>query len=239
MTKTPPSDPKVLADMLDKLISMASDEKQLSFADLVKATGLDPARDFVGASLRNLDFRDEDLRAFNFSEADLTGADFRRANVAGVRFARSNLTGAIGLPDEMALAVEAAVDAAPAVQEKELTAQQWFERALAAVDIDERLRFYTEAIRLEPDYANAFNNRSSVRRDKGDLDGALQDSTEAIRLKSDHALAFINRGNARSGKGDLDGALQDFDEGHPAPAGLCQRLLQPGTPPRPRLLRSS
>jgi tetratricopeptide (TPR) repeat protein len=75
-----------------------------------------------------------------------------------------------------------AAGAAPAVHEGELTAQQWFERGFAAVDIDERLRFYSEAIRLKPDYAFAFNNRGNARRAKGDIEGALQDFNEAIRL---------------------------------------------------------
>jgi hypothetical protein len=67
-----------------------------------------------------------------------------------------------------------AAGAAPAVHEGELTAQQWFERGVAAVDIDERLRFYNEAIRLKPDFAAAFNNRGLARRAKGDIEGALQ-----------------------------------------------------------------
>ena len=77
---------------------------------------------------------------------------------------------------------KAAAGVAPAVQEEELTAQQWFERGFAAVDIDEKLRFYNEAIRLKPDYADAFNNRGNVRSAKGDSEGALQDHNEAIRL---------------------------------------------------------
>jgi tetratricopeptide (TPR) repeat protein len=107
---------------------------------------------------------------------------------------------------------KAAADAAPAVQEEELTAQQWFERGLAVADIDEQLRFYSEAIRLKPDYADAFNNRGIARRWKGDLEGALQDYNEAIRLKPDFAEAFNNRGEARRDKGDEEGALQDFNE---------------------------
>jgi tetratricopeptide (TPR) repeat protein len=104
-----------------------------------------------------------------------------------------------------------AAGAAPAVQEEELTAQQWFERGLAAVDIDERLRFYSEAIGLKPDSA-AFNNRGAARSDKGDIEGALQDYTEAIRLKPDDADAFYNRGVAHYAKGDIEGALQDYNE---------------------------
>jgi Flp pilus assembly protein TadD len=107
---------------------------------------------------------------------------------------------------------KAEADAAPTVQEEELTAQQWFERGFAAADPDEQLRFYSKAIRLKPDYADAFNNRGIARYDKGDLDGALQDYNEAIRLKPDYVDALINRGIARYSRGDLDGAVQDYNE---------------------------
>ena len=55
----------------------------------------------------------------------------------------------------------------------------WLRKAI----VDERLRFYTEAIRLKPDYADAFNNRGLARRDKGDLEGADEDFKKAERLK--------------------------------------------------------
>jgi Flp pilus assembly protein TadD len=105
---------------------------------------------------------------------------------------------------------KAAAGAAPAVHKEELTALQWFERGFAAVDIDEKLRFYNEAIRLKPDYFRALNNRGVTRHVKGDRDGALQDLSEAIRLKPDEAFAFYNRAKARGD--DLEGALQDYDE---------------------------
>ena len=59
------------------------------------------------------------------------------------------------------------------------------------------LQDYTEAIRLEPDNADAFLNRGIARADKGDVDGALQDYTEAIRLKPDDAEANRRRRPAR------------------------------------------
>jgi Flp pilus assembly protein TadD len=107
---------------------------------------------------------------------------------------------------------KAAADAAPAVQEEELTAQQWFERGFAAAGVDEQLRFYSEAIRLKPDYADAFVNRGIARGDKGDVEGELRDYNEAIRFKPDSAEAFYNRGLARHDKGDLEGAIQDYNE---------------------------
>jgi formylglycine-generating enzyme required for sulfatase activity len=49
---------------------------------------------------------------------------------------------------------QAAAGATPAVQEKELMAQQWFEQGFNAADIAEKLRYYNQAIRLKPDYAD-------------------------------------------------------------------------------------
>jgi tetratricopeptide (TPR) repeat protein len=105
-----------------------------------------------------------------------------------------------------------AADAAPPVQEKELTAQQWYERGLNAADLDERLRFYTEAIRLKPDYAAAFYFRGSTRDKMGDPEGALKDYNEAIRLKSDDSSVFFFRGYVREKQGDLEGAILDYNE---------------------------
>jgi tetratricopeptide (TPR) repeat protein len=105
-----------------------------------------------------------------------------------------------------------AADAAPAVQEEELTAQQWFELGFAASDLAEKVRLYSEAVRLKPDFAEAFANRGLVRRYKGDVEGAMQDLNVAIRLKPNLVETFYNRGNLRRDKGDVEGAMQDLNE---------------------------
>jgi tetratricopeptide (TPR) repeat protein len=107
---------------------------------------------------------------------------------------------------------QAAADIAPTVQEKELTAQQWFERGFDTKDLDEKVRFYGQAIRLNRDFAEALNNRGFARHAKGDLEGALSDYNEAIRLKRNYAVGFLNRGITRKAKGDMEGALQDYNE---------------------------
>ena len=109
---------------------------------------------------------------------------------------------------------QTAAQAAPAVQDRELTAQQWFEQALSAQlkrDFEGALRDYDEAIRLSPNFAEVYNNRGNTRHDQGDLEGALRDYNEAIRLRPD-APMFYNRGIARYDQGDLEGALQDYNE---------------------------
>ena len=103
-----------------------------------------------------------------------------------------------------------ATKAAPAVAERELMAERWFERGADATDADTKLAFYTEAIRLKPHYAAAFFNRGVVRRARKNFDGAVADYTEAIRLKPDDAEAFSNRADALRARGDLAGALADL-----------------------------
>src|SRR3954462_14126554 len=95
-----------LGEILDRLVEEASGETPASFAALAKEAGLDPARDFVGASLREIDLRGEDLRGFDFSKADLVGADLRGANTEGVSFSGADITGCLGLPRDVLPASE-------------------------------------------------------------------------------------------------------------------------------------
>jgi tetratricopeptide (TPR) repeat protein len=105
-----------------------------------------------------------------------------------------------------------AVAGVPAVAEEELTAQQWFERGFDATELEEKLRFYSAAIRLKLDFPEAFYNRGWVRDEKGELDGAISDYSEAIRLRPDYAEAFNNRGITLRHFGDIERALSDYDQ---------------------------
>jgi 4-hydroxy-3-methylbut-2-en-1-yl diphosphate reductase len=89
-----------LEEILDRTIRLGQRQSYVSFRTLVEAAGLDPACDFVGASLRDMDFRDEDLTGFDFSDSDLTGADFRRAILKDVSFRGAVLVGTIGIGEE-------------------------------------------------------------------------------------------------------------------------------------------
>ena len=95
---------------------------------------------------------------------------------------------------------------APTVPEGALTAEQSLERGINAQcegDLEGALQDFDEAIRLNPDLAMAFSNRSNIRGEQGDLEGAMRDCDEAIRIQPD-CVAFNNRGNARRAKGDLE-----------------------------------
>ncbi|MEM9955360.1 MAG: tetratricopeptide repeat protein, partial [Chloroflexota bacterium] len=98
--------------------------------------------------------------------------------------------------------------------ENELSAEEWLQRGFDLNDnSQEELDYYTQAIQLKPDYAEAYNNRGIVRKAQGDLNGAIQDYTESIRLNnSELHLPYNNRGNAYEVQGDLDTAIQDYNQ---------------------------
>jgi tetratricopeptide (TPR) repeat protein len=105
---------------------------------------------------------------------------------------------------------QAAASAAPTVTQDALSAQEWFERGFNAEDREEKLYYYNQAIRLKPDFADAYNNRGLLLKQAGDVDGAIADHTKAIELNPEHGLAYYNRGISRDDKGDLDGAIEDY-----------------------------
>ncbi len=113
--------------------------------------------------------------------------------------------------NEVAYAHQLAATSAPAVEDEELAAHQSFERGFESTDLAEQIHFLTQAIRLKPDYAEAFNNRGLARSDQGDFSGAREDYDTAIRLKPGDFEAFNNRGLLRRAQGDLAGAREDFD----------------------------
>jgi tetratricopeptide (TPR) repeat protein len=113
---------------------------------------------------------------------------------------------------EAAMAQQAAASTAPVVREEKLSAQTHFERGFAATSPNEKIRFYTEAIRLQPAFPEAYNNRAIAYQAKGEIAEALADLDEAIRFKPTYATAYYNRGITRYDKGDLAGALKDYDE---------------------------
>ncbi len=73
---------------------------------------------------------------------------------------------------------------------------------------------YTEAIRLNPNYANAYNDRGNARYYLGDKQGAIADYTQALRFnpKNDNSKAatYISRALARIFSGDKQGARADL-----------------------------
>ncbi|MEB3831869.1 CHAT domain-containing protein, partial [Phormidium sp. CCY1219] len=76
---------------------------------------------------------------------------------------------------------------------------------------EEAIASYNEAIRLQPDFAVAYNNRGIAQRNLGQHEEAIASYNEAIRLQPDYAVAYFNRGNAQDNLGQYEEAIASFD----------------------------
>jgi tetratricopeptide (TPR) repeat protein len=74
----------------------------------------------------------------------------------------------------------------------------------------ESAELFERAIRFNPNYAGAYNNRGSTYGNLMNYDAALADFTRALELAPNHAGAYSNRGNAYHNLKDYDAALADF-----------------------------
>ena len=93
----------------------------------------------------------------------------------------------------------------------ELTANDWFEKGLAATEADDQIACYSFSLQLDPSLDGAYNNRGSAYVKKGDYDRAIADFSRALQIVPNNALAYNNRGAAYNNKGDLDRAMTDFN----------------------------
>ncbi len=106
----------------------------------------------------------------------------------------------------------AQAESEPQVTETQLSAQEYFEQALARPedDLDTKIADYDEALRLNPRYADALINRGNSLANKGNPKGAIADYNEVLRLNPLDADAYYNRGNTRYNQNDLEGAIADY-----------------------------
>ncbi len=82
------------------------------------------------------------------------------------------------------------------------------------IPCSESIRFFTSAVRSDPQAAWAYAWRALVWYDKDELDIAIADYSESLQLDAQDAVTFDNRGIAWLEKKDYDRALADFSQAH-------------------------
>ena len=88
-------------------------------------------------------------------------------------------------------------------------ALQQGEEAYRNGDFDLAIQCATDAIRLDPTSARAYDDRGMAYYRKGQYDAAIADLTAAIRLNPNYALAYSNRSLPYVNKGQYDQAIAD------------------------------
>ncbi len=71
---------------------------------------------------------------------------------------------------------------------------------------------YSKAIRLNPDYVEAYVKRGKLNLFQRNYELAIDDYTEVIRLKPDYVEAYGNRGFAKTEIENYESAIEDYNE---------------------------
>ena len=99
-----------------------------------------------------------------------------------------------------------------------ITAVDWVNVALLLFDGEKftdpqkAIEWLNEAIRLNPDYADAYNYRGGVYSQLGQYDRAIQDNNEAIRLTPNYFWGFYFRGDVYVRLKQYQRAIEDYNE---------------------------
>ncbi len=78
--------------------------------------------------------------------------------------------------------------------------------------MDEAILEFSEALRLEPGYADVHNNLGKALASQGKLGEAIAEYSVAVRIKPDFAEAHYNLGSALAGQGRMDDAVAQYSE---------------------------
>ena len=69
-----------------------------------------------------------------------------------------------------------------------------------------------QAIKINPNYSEAYAKRGFIRSKLGDKQAAIADFNQAIKINPNFAIAYHQRGNTRSDLGDKQAAIADFQQ---------------------------
>jgi len=78
--------------------------------------------------------------------------------------------------------------------------------------IKEAIDHCNEAIRLVPDYVDAYNNRGIIYDRLGQYQLAIENYNKAIAIKTDYAYAYYNRGIVYAKTGQYQLAIEDYNK---------------------------
>jgi len=99
-------------------------------------------------------------------------------------------------------------------------AADWLDKANALwdapggkfTDPKKAIEYLNNAIKLKPDYVEAYNSRGLAYFNLGQYQRATKDYNNALRLKPDNAYAYYNRGTAYRYLGKHQRAIDDYNE---------------------------
>ena len=80
------------------------------------------------------------------------------------------------------------------------------------MQFDAAIDSYKQALKIKPDYAEAYYNMGVALNDKGDPEAAIESYKQALKIKPDYAEAYNNIGIVLKGQGDLEAAIDSYKQ---------------------------
>jgi tetratricopeptide (TPR) repeat protein len=71
---------------------------------------------------------------------------------------------------------------------------------------------YKQALKIKPDYAEAYYNMGNTLKNKDDPEAAIDSYKQALKIKPDYADVFNNMGVALKDKGDPEAAIESYKQ---------------------------
>jgi len=91
-----------------------------------------------------------------------------------------------------------------------LTAQDWFQKGLAATEPDDQIACFSLALQLEPKWKGAWGNRGIAYRNKGDYLRSIEDFNIVLKITPEDSMIYGHRGFAYFMNCDYRLAISDF-----------------------------
>jgi tetratricopeptide (TPR) repeat protein len=173
--------------------------------DFNKALALNP-RDAQAYYLRGFVY-------YKQGEADRARSDYQKALKLAPDFVRQAAAGKSEL-DTYGLRLQGKVTKPPRAEVGARKAEAAHKRhglTLARQDqYDRAISEFTQALAIDPQDVETFNNRGSIYTLKGQYDAAMADFTKALSLNPRYAKAYYNRALAYYYQGKYDQAINDL-----------------------------
>ena len=80
------------------------------------------------------------------------------------------------------------------------------------MQFDAAIDSYKQALKIKPDYAEAYYNMGVALNDKGDPEAAIESYKQALKIKPDYAEAYNNIGIVLKDQGDLEAAIDSYKQ---------------------------
>ncbi|MFQ5824982.1 MAG: tetratricopeptide repeat protein [bacterium] len=93
-----------------------------------------------------------------------------------------------------------------------LTANEWFQKGYNTEDCQEKIKYFTKALEIEPSFLPAYINRGVCYDNLKQYENAIRDYTSALKIDPRYLLVYNYRGMSYSSLDKYEEAIKDYNK---------------------------